>query len=70
MKQTPKWKFAIIVWLAIYPTITLVSFLIGDIIKSWPLPFKTLLMTGILVPLMVFILLPLLRKLLGNWLHK
>jgi antibiotic biosynthesis monooxygenase (ABM) superfamily enzyme len=70
MKQPPKWKFAIIVWLAIYPTITLVSFLIGDIIKSWPLPFKTLLMTGILVPLMVFILLPLLSKLLGNWLHK
>jgi len=54
MKQPPKWKFAIMVWLAIYPTITLVSFLIGDIIKSWPLPFKTLLMTGILVPLMVF----------------
>ena len=70
MKQPSKWKFAIFVWLAIYPTITLVSFLIGDIIKSWPLPFKTLLMTGILVPLMVFILLPLLRKLLGNWLHK
>ena len=70
MKQPPKWKFAILVWLAIYPTITLVSFLIGDIIKSWPLPFKTLLMTGILVPLMVFVLLPLLRKLLGDWLHK
>jgi antibiotic biosynthesis monooxygenase (ABM) superfamily enzyme len=70
MKQPPKWKFAIMVWLAIYPTITLVSFLIGDIIKSWPLPFKTLLMTGILVPLMVFVLLPLLRKLLGDWLHK
>jgi antibiotic biosynthesis monooxygenase (ABM) superfamily enzyme len=70
MKQPPKWKFAIMVWLAIYPTITLVSFLIGDIIKSWPLPFKTLLMTGILVPLMVFVLLPLLRKFLGEWLHK
>ena len=70
MKQPPKWKFAIMVWLAIYPTITLVSFLIGDIIKSWPLPFKTLLMTGILVPLMFFVLLPLLRKFLGEWLHK
>lgn len=70
MKQPPKWKFAIMVWLAIYPTITLVSFLIGDLIKNWPLPLKTLLMSGILVPLMVFILLPLLRKLLGDWLHK
>lgn len=70
MKQPPKWKFAIMVWLAIYPTITLVGFLIGDLIKNWPLPLKSLLMTGILVPLMVFILLPLLRKLLGDWLHK
>ena len=33
MKQPPKWKFAIMVWLAIYPTITLVSLLIGDYIK-------------------------------------
>lgn len=70
MKQPPKWKFAIMVWLAIYPTITLVSFLIGDTIKNWLLPLKTLLMTGILVPLMVFVLLPLLRKFLGDWLHK
>ena len=70
MKQPPKWKFAVMVWLAIYPTITLVTFLIGDYIKQLPLPLKTLLLTGILVPLMVFILLPLLRNLLGNWLNK
>lgn len=70
MKQPPKWKFAIMVWLAIYPTITLVTFLIGDYIKQLPLPLKTLLLTGILVPLMVFILLPLLRNLLGNWVNK
>ncbi len=70
MKQPPKWKFAIMVWIAIYPTITFVSFLIGDTIKNRPLPLKTLLMTGILVPLMVFVLLPLLRKLLGDWLYK
>ncbi|WMW78175.1 hypothetical protein RF683_01670 [Flavobacterium sp. 20NA77.7] len=70
MKQPPKWKFAVMVWLAIYPTITIVSFLIGDYIKNFPLPLKTLLMTGILVPLMVFVLLPFLRNLLGNWLNK
>lgn len=58
------------VWLAIYPTITLVSFMIGDYIKSLPLPLKTLIMTVILVPTMVFILLPFLRKFMGNWLHK
>lgn len=70
MKQPPRWKFAIMVWIAIYPTITLVTFLIGDYIKHLPLPLKTLIMTGILVPLMVFVLLPFLGKILGNWLKK
>ena len=70
MKQPPKWKFAVMVWLAIYPTITFVSYLIGDVIKEWPLSLKTLLMTGILVPTMIFVLLPILRKLLTNWLNK
>ena len=70
MNQSPKWKFAIMVWLAIYPAITLLSYLIGDHIKNLPLPIKTLIMTGILVPLMVFVLLPLLRKVIGNWLNE
>ncbi len=34
MKQPPKWKFAIMVWIAIYPAITLASFLIGDAITK------------------------------------
>lgn len=70
MKQPPRWKFAVMVWIAIYPTITLVSLLIGDYIKNLPLPLKTLIMTGILVPLMVFVLLPFLGKILGSWLKK
>lgn len=70
MKQPPKWKFAILVWIAIYPSITFLTFLIGDSIQNLPLPIKTLIMTGILVPLMIFVLLPFLRSFLGNWLNK
>ncbi|MBN8640482.1 MAG: hypothetical protein J0L86_01605 [Flavobacteriales bacterium] len=70
MKQPPKWKFALMVWMAIYPSITLVQLLIGKQLTSLPLPLRTLIMTGILVPLMVYVLLPLFRKLLGNWLNK
>ena len=70
MNQSPKWKFAIMVWLAIYPAITLLTYLIGDYIKNLPLPLKTLIMIGILVPLMIFVLLPILRKVMGNWLNK
>ena len=56
MKHPPKWKFAVIVWIAIYPAITLLTYLIGDKINYLPLPLKTLIMTGILVPLRVFVL--------------
>jgi antibiotic biosynthesis monooxygenase (ABM) superfamily enzyme len=58
------------VWLAIYPAITVLQFLIGDVLVRLPLPLRTLILTGILVPLMVFVLLPLLRRLLGSWLTK
>jgi antibiotic biosynthesis monooxygenase (ABM) superfamily enzyme len=70
MKHPPKWKFAVMVWIAINPAITLLTYLIGDKINNLPLPLKTLIMTGILVPLMVFVLLSILRKILGNWLNK
>jgi antibiotic biosynthesis monooxygenase (ABM) superfamily enzyme len=70
MKQPPKWKFAVMVWLAIYPAITVLQFLIGDVLVRLPIPLRTLTLTVILVPLMVFVLLPLLRRLLGFWLTK
>ena len=70
MKQTPKWKFSVMVWIAMYPAITLLTYLISDKINNLPLPIKTLIMTGILVPLMIFVSLSILRKILGNWLNK
>lgn len=70
MKQPPRWKFAVMVWIAIYPTITLVSFLIGPYLKELPIPLRTLVLTLILVPLMVFIIMPNLQKLMGKWLFK
>jgi antibiotic biosynthesis monooxygenase (ABM) superfamily enzyme len=70
MKQAPKWKFAIMVWIAIYPSITLLQFLIGESLLSLPIPLRSLFLTLILVPLMVFVLLPFLRKILDKWLHK
>lgn len=70
MKQTPKWKFSVMVWIAINPAITLLTYLISDKINNLPLPIKTLIMMGILVPLMIFVSLPILRKISGNWLNK
>ena len=71
MKPPKKWKMAIIIWVAIYPTITTIFLLFGkQLMAVNPLPLRTLCLTLVVVPLMVFVLIPLLQKLLGNWLKK
>jgi antibiotic biosynthesis monooxygenase (ABM) superfamily enzyme len=71
MKPPKKWKMAIVVWLAIYPLITIVFLLFGKyLVQINPIPLRTLIMTLILVPLMVFVLMPMIQKLLKNWLFK
>jgi antibiotic biosynthesis monooxygenase (ABM) superfamily enzyme len=68
MKPPKKWKMAIVVWLAIYPLITIVFLLFGKyLVQINPIPLRTLIMTVILVPLMVFLVMPLIQKLLKNW---
>jgi antibiotic biosynthesis monooxygenase (ABM) superfamily enzyme len=68
-KGPPRWKFAILVWLAIYPALTLLLWIVGPEIRSWPLPLRTLALTVVLVPSMVYVLLPALQRLLGWWLR-
>lgn len=71
MKPPKKWKIAIVIWLAIYPLITTIFALLGkQLILIVPLPLRTLIITIIAVPIMVFILIPTLQKLLHNWLTK
>jgi antibiotic biosynthesis monooxygenase (ABM) superfamily enzyme len=70
LKQVPKWKFAVMVWIAIFPSITFLQILIGKQLLELPIPLRSLILTVILVPLMVFVLLPILRKFLGSWLNK
>ena len=58
---------AVVVWLANYPTITPLLAILGRQISTWPLPLRTLVLTGIAVPLMVFVLLPGLQRALAPW---
>jgi antibiotic biosynthesis monooxygenase (ABM) superfamily enzyme len=70
MKPTPKYKMAILIWIAIYPTINLLFWILGDSLNSLPMYARTFVLTIILVPLMVFVLLPLLTKMFAKWLSK
>lgn len=71
MQGPKKWKMAVLIWLAIYPLITLIFILLGPyLVLINPLPLRTLAITLIAVPIMVFLLIPNLQKLLRNWLIK
>jgi antibiotic biosynthesis monooxygenase (ABM) superfamily enzyme len=66
----PRHRFALIVWIAIYPTITALLELGGPVINDWPLPLRTLALTAVAVPLMVFVLLPILQRAFAGWLMR
>jgi len=71
MKPPKKWKMAVMIWLAIYPLITTVFAIFGKYLMMIEfLPLRTLLITVVLVPIMVFVLIPILQKILGGWLSK
>ena len=70
MQAAPKYKMAILIWIAIYPTINLIFYVLGDFLASLPLLLKTLVITLILVPLVVFVFTPTLTKLFRKWMFK
>ncbi len=51
-------KNTLIVWVAIYPAITFLLFTFGDVLNQLPLFLRTFILTAILVPLMVYFLIP------------
>jgi antibiotic biosynthesis monooxygenase (ABM) superfamily enzyme len=76
MKQTrpakpKKWKIAVVVWLAIYPVITLLQIVFGNQLSkiSW-LPLRTLVVTAVVIPIMVYIMEPLMKRIFAHWLNK
>ncbi|MBV7528705.1 hypothetical protein [Chitinophaga sp. sic0106] len=69
MKPNEHHKRAFIIWLAIYPLITILTMSLGEYLIHLPLYIRTLIMTVIAVPLMFYGLVPLLNKLFRNWLN-
>jgi antibiotic biosynthesis monooxygenase (ABM) superfamily enzyme len=66
----PRRRLAIATWLAAYPTITAILAAFKPLgLTDAPLPVRTLVLTLIAVPLMVFVLTPALQRALGRLLR-
>jgi antibiotic biosynthesis monooxygenase (ABM) superfamily enzyme len=69
--QPKKWKMAILTWIAIYPTITILLLIADPLLdKLGSIPSRTLLLSLVMVPFMVFLLMPILLKLCRHWLQR
>lgn len=65
----PRYKIVAITWLAIYPLITAVFYFFGDQLLRLPLGFRTLVVTAIIVPAMLYVMMPLMTPLFARWLY-
>jgi len=63
-----KYKITIVSWLALYPLITLIFFLFGDILAQIPLLLRTFIVTALAMVLMSYVLMPRFTKLFYFWL--
>lgn len=62
-KQYYKLRTCILTWLGLFPTIIFVSFLLGDFLEEINTYLRTILLTSIVIPLMVYVVMPLINKL-------
>ena len=65
----PKWKMAVVTFAAIYPLALLINVVLVPRTADWPLLLRPLVLAGILVPVMTWIVMPRLTRLLRRWLY-
>jgi antibiotic biosynthesis monooxygenase (ABM) superfamily enzyme len=70
MTKFTKHKRVFLIWLAIYPLITLLFYVLGGFLLQFPIPLRTLFLTLIAVPIMAYIILPFYNKVFAKWLEK
>jgi antibiotic biosynthesis monooxygenase (ABM) superfamily enzyme len=68
MKNYQIHKRALLIWLAIYPLITALSYLLGDYLLMLPIVLRTFILTVIAVPIVVYLILPFYTRLFSKWL--
>jgi len=66
----PRYKVAFVVWVAVFPSVLVVSILLALLPFEMPLVLAVFVNTAISVPPVVYILLPWLCRLFDPWVYK
>jgi antibiotic biosynthesis monooxygenase (ABM) superfamily enzyme len=59
----PRHHMALMIWLAVFPTLTVLQLLLGDLLRNTPTVLRTLVLATIAVPIVIYGLLPPLQRL-------
>lgn len=69
LRQPPRWKQSIAIWLAFFPVSLAFNLLFGSALADLTLVSRVLLSTLALTPLMTYLFIPLATRLLAPWLQ-
>ncbi len=65
----PKWKLVSVTWFGIFPTVVVVSYVLKAVNFEAPIPVRGFVLSGLVVPIAGYFVIPPLQKLLHGWLH-
>jgi uncharacterized protein len=65
----PPYKMAIVTWVTIFPLITLIVVASAPLLGSLPVVARLAIVTGVTVPLMTWVIMPRMTRLLRRWLY-
>ena len=65
----PRWKQAVSIWLAYFPVLLVFSILVSEHLNMRPVFWRVLITSVILTPIMVFICIPVISRVLQRWLR-
>ena len=66
----PTWKLMLVKWLGLFPVLLAVVYLIEFLPIDPPIPLKLLMETAVVVPLLNYVITPLMDDLFADWLYK
>jgi len=66
--EPPRYKRAIVIWIALYPAVVVALATLEPFINNWPIPLKALALTLVVIPAAVWVLIPLVQRWMYGWL--
>jgi antibiotic biosynthesis monooxygenase (ABM) superfamily enzyme len=57
-----KHQLALMIWIAVFPTLTVLNLLLGDMLAGLPMILRTLILVTIAVPIVIYAVMPQLHR--------